>query len=97
MNNIVNPNKELTVNVEYFKIAVALKTTPDEYVMYNSQAAVVKTYDAPNWLQVYKVKTSTVYSRLETNYFFDFQVYNKIPSNLKNGAILIDFPREFAF
>jgi len=50
MNNIVNPNKELTVNVAYFQLAVALKSSPEEYIMYNSQAAVVKTYDAPNWL-----------------------------------------------
>jgi len=34
---------------------------------------------------------------LETNYFFEFQTYDKIPSNSKDGALLIDFPREFAF
>lgn len=90
---VVNPNQGSDSTGE-FKIGT-LTTGTSYYVDYNSEVGTFTVSPAPGWSTLYAVTPDNLYTRLESNYFFNFTATTTIPKTSSDGAILIDYPTEF--
>lgn len=90
---VVNPNRGSTTTGE-FKIATV--TSGDStFVDYESSAGTLTILPAPGWSYLYDIQPENQYTRLDSDYVFNFTTTSIIPRTSSSGAVYVDLPDEF--
>ena len=89
---VINPNSGSSSG--YFKVAT-LVAGSSTYVDYNSQFGTLTSLVAPGWASLYSVSPVNLYSRLTSDYDFNFTTTATIPRTSSSGAIYVDLPSQF--
>lgn len=91
---IINPNKISNANTDYFLVATK-RTYNNIYLDKNEKAFVLESEKAAGWNFLYNISASNFFTRLKTDYLFNFTISESLPPTNLLGRIFIDFPYQF--
>lgn len=94
VSGIVNPNLDITTNTGNFIIATIIKNT-QYYIDCNDAAGALFMDSAPGWSTLYNVSSTNLYTRVTTDYSFNFTATALIPPTNQQGSIITEFPSQF--
>ena len=83
---VINPNKNDAGATGMFKIGTQILSTA-KFLDYNSAVGTITVLAAPGWATLYNVTSVNVYSRLTSDYTFDFNAARNIPKTSSYGSI----------
>jgi hypothetical protein len=89
---IINPNYETTTNTGNFIVGVYQNSM---YEQLNQNSGELNIEPAPGFLDLYSTEVDNYYSRTNNIFTFDFLTSVSIPSISKNGAVWIEFDKNY--
>ena len=81
---VINPNQNDAGQTGYFTIGTQILSTA-QFLDYNSAVGYVSVLVAPGWATLYNVTTANVYSRITSDFTFDFNTLMDIPKTSSLG------------